>query len=118
MNTKFPTPLLDASMERKKREREALRLEMLEKLFNILERLSEDVPFKDAYIFGSLSRAFKFFEDSDIDIGFTGLSDGDFFKAISFISREIGRDVDVIQLEGQRLAGKIKKEGIKWARKV
>lgn len=95
-----------------------MRLETLEKLFNTLERLNEGVPFKEAYIFGSLSKAFKFFEDSDIDIGFMGLEDGHFFKAISFISGEIGGDVDVIQLEGHRLAEKIKKEGIKWTRKI
>ena len=38
----------------------------------------------------------------------------DFLKAASFISSEIGRKVDVIQLEGFRFAEKIKKEGIKW----
>jgi len=118
MNMKFPTPLLDSSLERKKQEREAFRLEMLGRLFHILERLSEDIPFKEAYIFGSLSKPLKFFEDSDIDIGFVGLADGDFFKAIAFLSREIGKDVDVVQLEGQRLAEKIKKEGIKWAREI
>lgn len=95
-----------------------MRLETLEKLFNTLERLNEDVPFKEAYIFGSLAKPFKFFEDSDIDIGFMGLEDGHFFKAISFISGEIGGDVDVIQLEGHRLAEKIKKEGIKWTRRI
>ncbi|GFP39274.1 hypothetical protein HKBW3S47_00973 [Candidatus Hakubella thermalkaliphila] len=53
-----------------------------------------------------------------MDIGFVGLRDEDFFKAMSFISREIGVEVDVIQLEGHRLEARVKREGLKWTRKV
>ena len=114
MGKKFETPLLDKALEREKREREELRLQLIKKLFDIFGRLRREVPFEDAYLFGSIIKPYKFMEGSDVDIGFTGLGDEYFFTAMSFISREISRDVDVVQLEGHRLAEKIKKDGIKW----
>jgi len=111
---KFETPLLDKVLEREKREREGLRLQLIKKLFDIFGRLRREVPFEDAYLFGSIIKPYKFMEGSDVDIGFTGLGDEYFFKAMSFISREISRDVDVVQLEGHRLAEKIKRDGMKW----
>jgi len=117
MSTRFSTYLLDEVIERERDEREKLRFHLIEKLFDTLRKLQLEISFKEAYLFGSIAKPFKFSKDSDIDIGFVGLMDGDFFKAMSFISREIGRDVDIIQLETHRLAEKIKKEGIKWIRK-
>ena len=117
MGKKFETPLLDKALELEKREREELRLQLIKKLFDIFGRLRREVPFEDAYLFGSIIKPYKFMEGSDVDIGFTGLGDEYFFTAMSFISREISRDVDVIQLEGYRLAEKIKRDGIRWTRK-
>jgi uncharacterized protein len=59
-------------------------------------------------------RPHGFIPDSDVDIAFYKLKDEDFFKAISFLSRRLARDVDVIQLEGHRLEEKRKSTGIKW----
>lgn len=117
MSTRFSTHLLDDAIERDKREREELRLHLIAKLYDALDRLSKEVLFKEAYLFGSITRPCKFSRNSDIDIGFEGLADDDFFKAMSFISREIGRDVDVVQMERHRLAEKIRREGLKWTRK-
>ena len=114
MKNRFSTALLDLILEQEKKEREELRLQLLEKLFNTLDKLHCEIPFEEAYLFGSIIKPYKFQKDSDVDIGFIGLKDEHFFKAMSFISSEISRDVDVVQLEGHRLAGKIKKDGIKW----
>jgi predicted nucleotidyltransferase len=117
MCPRFSTYLLDEVVERKRKDREKFRLHLIEKLFDTLRKLRVEVSFHEAYLFGSISRPYKFSGTSDIDIGFTGLKAEDFFKAMSFISREIGRDVDVVQLEGHRLAEKIKRDGIKWTAK-
>lgn len=117
MSIRFSTYLLDKVVERERDDREKLRFHLIEKLFDTLRRLQLEIPFKEAYLFGSIAKPFKFSKDSDIDIGFKGLADDDFFKAMSFISREIGRDVDVVQMERHRLAEKIRREGLKWTRK-
>lgn len=117
METKFSTYLLDAAIERKRRAREEFRLQLIEKVFNALNKLAVDIPFKEAYLFGSIVKPHKFMKDSDIDIGFVGLKDDHFFRVISFISSEIGVDIDVIQLEGHRLEDKVKEKGIRWIKK-
>ncbi len=118
MGNKFATPLLDQALERERREREELRLRLIEKLFHVLDMLSLEVPFQEAYLFGSIVKPYRFSGYSDVDIGFVGLQNEHFFKTMSFISGEIGVDVDIIQLEGHRLAEKIKKGGIRWTRKA
>lgn len=107
------TILLDEYKKRKKQKNEVLRNEIINKTIDALSELSKCVYFKDAYIFGSILKSY-FSEDSDIDIAFEELKDKDFFKAMTFLSRHLGRDADVIQLEGHRLRDKIIKEGIKW----
>ncbi|MDO8445649.1 MAG: hypothetical protein Q7T53_06055 [Deltaproteobacteria bacterium] len=114
---RFSTALIDKTVKRKSKEREERRLQLIGRLFDILNRLSKGVSFDEAYIFGSLIKPYRFSELSDIDIGFIGLKDEDFFMTISFISDEIGLEVDVMQLEGHRLADKVKREGIRWTRK-
>ncbi|MBI5026241.1 MAG: nucleotidyltransferase domain-containing protein [Nitrospirae bacterium] len=107
------TALLDEYRKRKKEQTENLRIEMLKKIKAALSELSKIIYFKDAYVFGSILRP-SFSEESDIDIAFDGLKDEYFFKTMSFLSDFLGRDVDVIQLEGHRLRDGIIKEGIKW----
>lgn len=86
----------------------------LKKVEEALEKAATQIKFDEAYIFGSLARPGRFKRDSDIDIGFYGLKDEDFFKMISYLSLELEREVDVIQLEGHRLENKVKMEGIRW----
>jgi predicted nucleotidyltransferase len=113
----FKTSLLDKAIEEKKKKQEELRVQLLAKMKRVLDALSDEVPFEEAYIFGSVTKPHKFYKNSDIDVGFVGLKDEYFFKVMSYISGEMGFDVDVIQLEGNRLSDKIKREGIRWKRK-
>jgi hypothetical protein len=117
MGSGFSTSLLDKALEVKRQEREGLRLRLIEKAFTVLDRLAKDIPFDEAYLFGSIIKPYRFFKGTDIDIGFVGLKDKYFFKALAFVSGEMGMDVDIIQLEGHRLEDKVKKEGMKWTRK-
>lgn len=114
VDKKFSTYLLDEVIEREKREEEELRLQIIEKVLYLLDNLSKEIPFKEAYIFGSVVKPYRFLKCSDIDIAFMGLEDEYFFKVMSFISMEVGIDVDIIQMEGHRLVERIKREGIRW----
>lgn len=114
---KFATPILDAAIERDRHDREVLRTELILKVFEALGELNKSVPFKKAYLFGSIVKPYAFTSLSDVDVAFTGLEDAHFFKAISFLSRYLNRDVDVIQLDGHRLSEKIRRTGIPWIRK-
>jgi predicted nucleotidyltransferase len=112
-----PDFLLDAIIEKKSKKKEEQRLGIIEKVLAAIDKLSLEIAFKEAYLFGSVTKPHRFSERSDLDIGFLGLDDRDFFRVMSYLSREVGRDVDVIQLEEHRLTDKIKTGGIRWKRK-
>ncbi len=110
------TYLLDKVLQRKSIERERLRLASIEKAKKILKEMSKSISFEKAYLFGTITKPYRFSEESDIDIAFVGLKDEDFFSALAYLSRNLGRDVDILQLEKHRLREKIIKEGIVWTR--
>lgn len=113
----FSTHLVDQARQRKRAEREKTRLTYICQVAQALDALTQLVPFKEAYIFGSLTKAGSFRPGlSDIDIAIAGLRDEDFFKAASFLSRELGVEVDLVQLEGHRLEPEIRKGGLKWTK--
>jgi uncharacterized protein len=113
----YSTFLLDEATERKRHTREELRLHLLEKLDHALYALSGEIPFEDAFLFGSITRPFRFSETSDVDVAFVGLQDADFFRTMSFLSAELGVEVDIVQIESHRLGEKIKREGARWRRR-
>ncbi|PSP06003.1 MAG: hypothetical protein BRC54_08490 [Cyanobacteria bacterium SW_7_48_12] len=51
-----------------------------------------------AYIFGSLTRAGEFTETSDVDVAVVGQLPENFFSLMSFLSTELGREVDLSSL--------------------
>ena len=114
--TKFSTCVLERALAEERERREQWRREMLSQVQKALEALSRQISFEEAYIFGSAAKPHRYFEGSDLDIAFVGLRDEDFFKASAFLSRELGIEVDVLQLEGHTLKEKILKEGIRWKR--
>ena len=98
-----------------KKELERKRQEILKELDSVLLDLSELIHFKDAIIFGSITKKQRFTEDSDIDLAFEGLDNEDYFKSMSFISERLKRNVEIIQLEKHcRFKEKIIRSGIKW----
>jgi predicted nucleotidyltransferase len=110
--------LVRKALEEKKYHQEALRQQTITEVFAVLERLSQRVTFDQAFLFGSLVRPYTFYDHSDIDIGFVNLHDDQIFWVIAFLSRQLGRDVDVVQLEkAGRIRAKILQEGIPWMKK-
>ena len=80
MDKRFSTFLLDNILEQEKKEREELRLQLIEILFKTFDKLSHEIPIKEAYLFGSITKSYKFQKDSDVDIGFIGLKDEHFLR--------------------------------------
>ena len=113
----FSTVLLDEVIEKKKKDQEVFRLQMLEKADRALDGLSREIPFEEAFLFGSVTEPFGFSEQSDVDVAFVGLHDDHFIRAMSFLSSELCVDVDILQLETHRLGEKIKREGTRWKKK-
>lgn len=112
----FSTRLLDEAIQRKRNVLESRRRELLNKLYKILSHMHEQHLFEEAVVFGSIVKVNKFRENSDLDIAFTGLSDENFFRCMSILSSELGRNVDIIQLENCQFKGKIMREGIEWTK--
>lgn len=117
MKSQFSTHVLDNVLKKKKLQREKLRVKTIARVKSALEKLSQEVLFKEAYIFGSVIKPYKFAGKSDVDIGFIGLNDEEFFKALAILSRELGADTDIIQLEGHRFKDKIMSEGMRWTKR-
>ena len=111
---RFSTYLLDYALVREREGREQERQERIAAVLKALDALSHLISFEQVYIFGSLAKPYRFFKDSDIDIAFAGLKDEDFFQTIAFLSRELDREVDVLQLEDHPLRAKVVREGMKW----
>lgn len=112
----FSTHRLDEIVRKKREALETTRKELLIKLHAILSRLHEQRLFENAIVFGSVLKADTFSENSDLDIAFTGLADENFFRCMSIVSSELGRDVDIIQLEQCSFKEKIMREGIEWTK--
>lgn len=108
------TELLDFYLKKLEKKKEARRIRLLRKVKNALGRIRKDLYFKEAYIFGSILKPGRFYNDSDIDIAVNGLKDKDFFLFMARLSDMAGEDVDVLQLEKHRLKDKIMKEGLLW----
>ncbi len=113
----FSCDLLNEVQRTRRARREAQRQAVLKQMWELLPRLHAIIRFHEAYVFGSVLSSKRFQDDSDVDVAFVGLQDKDFFPAMAWLSRELGREVDVIQLEGHRLADKIRKEGLRWTRR-
>lgn len=108
--------LLDKYLKKIELKKERERLSLLKKSLRALKAISRDIPFEEAYIFGSILKKKKFYYDSDIDIAVRGLEDKDFFRFMASAADLMGRDVDVIQIERHHLQKKVLREGLLWKR--
>jgi predicted nucleotidyltransferase len=110
----YSTRIRDTAVQKRRLQQEQHSQEVLSRLKSALAELSQHFSFKRAVIFGSITRPYGFTEASDIDVAVEGLDDHEFFRAMGFLSRCLGREVDLLQIEAHRLAGKIESEGLVW----
>lgn len=110
--------LLDKIIDKKRKEEELERKKLLEKVNCALEELRKKIKFDQAYIFGSITKPYRFIPTSDIDICFSGLDIRDFFRAWSFLSQYLAKDnIQIIRMEEIDFKDKILRSGIRWRKK-
>ena len=107
-------PLVEQAREQKKQEREKIRKKTVDKTISLLKTLREEIPFEQAYLFGSVARPYHFKKDSDVDIAFEGLDERDTEKLTAKLSLNLERPVNVVHLQEVHFSDKIQREGIQW----
>ena len=78
----------------KRKEQEDIRLHLAEKILAAINKLREEVNFEEAYLFGFVTRPFRFSERSDIDIGFIELDNRDLLRITDWRTRSRKRESD------------------------
>ena len=120
-------PILDLSLRRGKlstmtllMRMESERQEQCELLRHatrrqLLEILRELQPADKVIVFGSLTRAGRFSETSDVDFALEAEPKAmSLYQLTSVVAERLGRRVDVVNLAETRLANKIRREGETW----
>lgn len=111
-----PTIWLQAR-ERSAAARERYRLQVLEEVHTVLQSLAQKYHWDELYLFGSLTSPNRFTSDSDIDIAVSGLDKHALLPFIAELSRELGREVDVLRLEECKIGNSIRRKGELWVPK-
>ena len=104
--------LLKKMAEERAAHEERLRLDVREALRRALREI---LPGTAVTVFGSLSRAGRFKETSDVDLALDAEPrDLSVYQLIALLSERLGRRVDVILLSESRFKDKILREGERW----
>lgn len=108
-----PTVWLQAR-EKRWIAREKHRRQMLEQLNAVLGVLAGKYQWKELFLFGSIVNPDRFSENSDVDVAVSGLAKHNLFSFMAELSRELGRDVDVLILEESPIEEHIRRKGEPW----
>ncbi|GBF80174.1 nucleotidyltransferase family protein [Aphanothece sacrum] len=114
MTNSFSTAKLDKILNDRRVKLEEERQLLLSKTYQWLNQFASDYGIEKAYIFGSVTRPGKFYQDSDVDLGVERINPTDYFLAISLLSAYLQREVDIIQLNKCHFADRIRQKGILW----
>jgi predicted nucleotidyltransferase len=97
---------------RRAREREEARLSTRARLHQALEALC---PGRAVFVFGSITRAGKFYKQSDIDLALEQLPGGvSHYGLMGLLEERMGRPIDLLLLGETRLREKILAEAERW----
>lgn len=116
MGERFSTPLLDEAIAARVAAAEQGRQALLGRLLTVLPEAADRFDFRQLYLFGSVTVAGRFREDSDVDVAVVDLPGDQFFPLAAFLSSRLERDVDMVMLEDVHFAHKIKREGLLWTK--
>jgi predicted nucleotidyltransferase len=104
--------LLQQMARQRLEHQEQLRQETYRRLREVL---GQTIPGRRVFVFGSLVRAGRFADDSDIDLALESEQPGmTIYQLISVLSERMGRRVDVMLLDECRFKDKVLKEGELW----
>lgn len=109
----FDTSLRDQAVRRERARREEVRQRVVANALAALDELAPAWGVSRAYIFGSASRPGTFSLESDVDIAVAGTVENTVILAAR-LSRRIGREVHVLELDGSPAAARARREGIEW----
>ena len=109
----YPISLLEQINKEKKKVMEEKRLRVLDKTVTEIKRYFSHVSVSSVFLTGSLIEPFRFHVNSDIDIAVEGLDESIYFKSISQLEEQLGRVVEIIELEKCKFAESIKNSGLK-----
>ncbi len=112
----FDTSIVDRARARRRRREEAVRKATLRHPTRLLDKPAAGFGISEATIFGSITRQGRFREDSDVDIAVEGIDAEAFFRAMSLLSSELDRPVDIVRLSECHFAERIRERGIRWRR--
>lgn len=110
----FSTHKLDQIIADKRLQLELDRQNLLLKTQQWLEEFASEYGIHKAYIFGSVTRCYKFHPHSDIDVAVEDINPEKHCLAISLLSAYVERDVDLIKLNSCHFAHRIRQTGILW----
>ena len=110
----FDTSILDQAIAQQNQQWETERQNTLRQLFTLLSQVARQFSLSQAIIFGSLAYPGQFHTHSDIDIAVIGLPSEHFFDLAVMLSRNLEREVDLVELSKVHFADKIRREGIWW----
>ena len=113
-NASFDISIWKRGLIARRHVRSRRRLQVVEKVWNAIERLSHTYQWDDLYIFGSAAKSDRFGEGSDIDIGIDGLDKFLHYRFIADLSGFVDKEVDVVRLEDCTFADAIRARGIRW----
>jgi hypothetical protein len=116
MSKPFKTTILDRRLRKKRQENEKTRRETLQHLLGMLPKLAVKYGFNHAYLFGSITQKGRFRKSSDVDIAIAGLGNEKYFAFMAELSDQLGREVDVVQIEKHPLKKRIMETGMEWSR--
>ena len=111
-----PWYLRDAAIARRRQENEQMRLRLMELTLQWLQDQAESYGIDRAYLFGSLTRPYRFRADSDVDVAVEQVNPERFFEAIASLSEAVERDVDLIELAKCHFADRVRQQGVQWNR--
>jgi len=112
----YDTSLVDRARARRQRRPEPVRKATLRHLIRLLDEHAAAFGLSDATIFGSVTRPGRFREASDVDIAVERIGAEAFFEAMSLLSTELGRPVDLVRLSECHFAEGIRERGMRWTR--
>ncbi|MGB8701610.1 MAG: nucleotidyltransferase domain-containing protein [Thermosynechococcaceae cyanobacterium] len=110
----FPTSILDAALAERRLQNEQVRQRLLEATLAWLAAKAGEYGFESGYVFGSVTQAGKFAEDSDIDVAIDSMSQGEPFRMAGDLSLVLNREVDVVPLDRCHFADHVRQLGVKW----
>jgi uncharacterized protein len=110
----FDTYLLDEAIARRQEHNEQQRQAILVKLFQWLDQFGEQYGMQGVYVFGSLTAAGQFTEQSDVDVAIESMNAEYFFDVMGLLVTELEREVDLVELSKCHFAQKIREQGILW----